>query len=52
MTSDMSGACMFVCLVFVHATLRFFCFCAVCSGLQSVMDCLGFRHVKQEDASL
>ena len=44
--------CMFVCLVFVHTTLRFFCYWAVCSGLQSVMDCLGFRHAKQDDASL
>ena len=52
MRADMSGACMFVCLVFVHTTLRFFCYCAVCSGLRSVMNCLGFRHAKQEDASL
>ena len=48
----MSGACMFVCLVFVNTTLRFFCYCAVCSGHQSVIDCLGVRHAKQEDASL
>ena len=52
MRSDMSGACMFVCLVFVRTTLCFFCYCAVCSGLQSVMNCLGVRHAKQEDASL
>ena len=31
----MSGGCMFVCLVFVHTALRFFCYCAVCSGLVS-----------------
>ena len=48
----MSAACMVLCLVFVHTTLCFFCYCAVCIGLQSVMICLGVRHAKQEDALL